>query len=205
MWQCSVGTCSFDLHLAVSLSTWEFLSPTRSISEKDQSQWSVRKKTRMIQWTQELHYADWLEGSTAMLQSNYYVSQKRFTCWRDRAIDKTACVNRAEKVRCCPCTPCASLWAGTSSSSSGSPHRSQEYWGPERSRDLNSYPDAASRPVPPSYETDERNTSIITKQPKPLKVSVWWSYILEIKQTIWHKKKFKSNVSSIYNIHLCTV
>lgn len=122
VWQCSVGRCIFyDLHPAASLSIWEFLSPTGSISENDQSQSSVRKKTKT------------LDTGIAL-------------CWLQ-------------------CSPCASLWADTSSSSSGSPHRSQGYWGPERSREQSTYPVAASLPSPPSDETatETEETLSITK------------------------------------------
>lgn len=58
-----------------------FLQQEVSLKMAKYSEVLERKQT--IQWTLELHCADWLEGKTALLQCNYHVNQKIFTCWVD--------------------------------------------------------------------------------------------------------------------------
>lgn len=82
VWQRSVGSCIivYDLHLAASLSTWEFLSPTGRISEKRtrHSEMLARKQSSWY-WTSimlcDLKVKQLCFSLTIMLTTKTYVEQ----------------------------------------------------------------------------------------------------------------------------------
>lgn len=152
MLQCSVGigVVLSHLHLAETLSIWEFPSPAGSISEKRSNHSEVLNENK-----EDPLASCWLV--------RWYVSRY---VW---------------KYRWNPVMnwPCASLWVGISSSSSSSPHRFLGYWGPERSLELQTVPFAASRPSPPSDETNRENAHQVLQNtpmhsiPWDLRCYVW--------------------------------